>query len=640
MQKDLVGKVLYGTLFCIAIPTLLYWWGSRLYIPLMLPASALSFGLPIFTFGILLMVAAMRNLWKVGKGLPMNAYPPSVYVTLGAYKLFRHPIYTGFCFACVGVSLALQSPSGFYLVSPVVVLLCIALVQGYEGRDIQERFDTSKHQPLFGLPSQRILTWSVRWVGFFCAFVPWFTLYEVLIFLGTGDNYINTMAPWESKIPVVELAEIPYALTYIFVGLVPFILQSTQGMRRFVVDAWLLTAVGIFLQCVLPLYAEPRAFEPTSFMGDLILIERTLDGPAAAFPSFHVIWALLAMRSWSIAYPQLQAIFRSLALLIIISCVLTGVHSILDVIAGIAVFFAVDKKEKIAKVFRHASERLANSWKAWNIGSLRIINHSIYAGSAAFIGIFIAAQFGIGIITLLTVTVCSVVGGAVWAQLIEGSKKMLRPFGFYGALIGGIVGVAISSMCFGADPALTFAAFAIASPLTQAVGRLRCLVQGCCHGRPVDEKGGLGIQYVNEHSRVCLSGLKGQTIHNTQAYSMIANVIIAIVLFRLTYTGVDASLTTGLFFILSGIARFIEEGYRGEVQTRKMNGLSCYQALAIVSVLAGICISAFPAEKVLHFNLALNWEVLTVAGLAGFVWAFAMGMDFPKSSARFARLTG
>lgn len=640
VDKSLVGKILYGLLFCVALPVLFYWWSTRVHIQLTLPPLIFPLGVLILIVGVGLVGMAMWSLWKVGKGLPMNAYPPSIYVRLGAYNLFRHPIYFGFCIACVGASIVFESATGFYFISPIIVLLCVALVLGYEARDINARFDTTGHEPFFSLPSQRPLTFSLRCAAFACAFIPWIILYELLIFLGVGDQYINTMMEWESQLPVIELAEIPYLLTYFFVGLVPFILNSTATLRRFVLEAWLLTLAGIFIQCVLPFYAEPRSFNATTSLGQLIEFEKQLDGSAAAFPSFHVIWALLAMRSWNLTFPRKAILFRLLASLIILSCIFTGIHSTLDVIAAIALYLAVDKKNILANVVTRWSERMANSWEAWHIGPLRVINHSIYAGLAAILGVLLVGQFGIGGNVLAVVTICSVVGGAVWAQIVEGSKKMLRPFGFYGALIGGIIGVFISSLLFDSNLALTFAAFAIGSTITQAVGRLRCLVQGCCHGRLIREDNGFGIRYFNQHSRVCLSGLGGKTIHNTQLYSIISNLTIATVLLRLVYAGVDASLVTGLFFVVSGIARFIEEGYRGEMQTPNFNGLSLYQLLAIACVMAGIIISAFPTQHALHFEPTLSIGVVTVAIASGLVWAFAMGMDFPKSSARFSRLTG
>ncbi|MBK7027646.1 MAG: hypothetical protein IPH40_12815 [Polaromonas sp.] len=40
-----------------------------------------------------------------------------------------------------------------------------------------------------------------------------------------------------------------------------------------------------------------------------------------------------------------------------------------------------------------------------------------------------------------------------------------------------------------------FAAFATSAPFAQAVGRLRCAIQGCCHGRPVVFAMGINIKH-------------------------------------------------------------------------------------------------------------------------------------------------
>src|SRR5439155_18316862 len=52
----------------------------------------------------------------------MNAYPPPRYVAQGIFRLLPHPIYTGFTMLCVGVSIAVVSASGLWLVSPIVAL--------------------------------------------------------------------------------------------------------------------------------------------------------------------------------------------------------------------------------------------------------------------------------------------------------------------------------------------------------------------------------------------------------------------------------------------------------------------------------------------------------------------------------------
>src|SRR5438270_14072929 len=57
--------------------------------------------------------------------------------------------------------------------------------------------------------------------------------------------------------------------------------------------------------------------------------------------------------------------------------------------------------------------------------------------------------------------------------------------------------------------------------------RLRCLVQGCCHGRVAHTS--VGIRYAHTRSRMCrLSTLAGGPVHPTPLYSILCNIIIAV----------------------------------------------------------------------------------------------------------------
>src|ERR1039457_1951669 len=75
----------------------------------------------VSALGALLLLWGMRDLWIRGGGLPMNADPPPRYVDRGIYRLLPHPIYTGFCALCVGVSISVGSASGLWLVSPLLM---------------------------------------------------------------------------------------------------------------------------------------------------------------------------------------------------------------------------------------------------------------------------------------------------------------------------------------------------------------------------------------------------------------------------------------------------------------------------------------------------------------------------------------
>jgi prolipoprotein diacylglyceryltransferase len=63
-------------------------------------------------------------------------------------------------------------------------------------------------------------------------------------------------------------------------------------------------------------------------------------------------------------------------------------------------------------------------------------------------------------------------------------------------------------------------------------------------------------------------------VRATQLFSAFANLLIAAVLLRLWAAEAPASLICGLYLVLTGLARFAEEGTRGEPQTPVMAQLT------------------------------------------------------------------
>ena len=153
-HNELGAKAAYAMAFAFVIPAFLVAWAtfSSDVIPLPVPPFPWV-GLILLTLGIGFVMLGMRELWVHGKGLPMNAFPPEVFVTKGTYALTSHPIYFGFSLACFGVSMAVGSSGGFWLVSPTVALGCTALVLGYERDAIRRHFDDPAHTPYFALPA-------------------------------------------------------------------------------------------------------------------------------------------------------------------------------------------------------------------------------------------------------------------------------------------------------------------------------------------------------------------------------------------------------------------------------------------------------------------------------------------------------
>jgi prolipoprotein diacylglyceryltransferase len=180
------------------------------------------------------------------------------------------------------------------------------------------------------------------------------------------------------------------------------------------------------------------------------------------------------------------------------------------------------------------------------------------------------------------------------------------------------------------------ASFAMAAPWIQAIGRLRCLVQGCCHGKPSSEN--IGIRFTHPNSRVNkISGLAGIPLHPTQLYSIGTNIITGLVLIRLFNIGIPASFIIGIYLILNGTGRFVEESLRGEAQTPYWAGMRIYQWIAIINILFGILFTALPGREELVFQPNLLSLFLAIG--MGILVTIASGVDFPDSNVRFARLT-
>jgi hypothetical protein len=293
--------------------------------------------------------------------------------------------------------------------------------------------------------------------------------------------------------------------------------------------------------------------------------------------------------------------------------------------------------ERVSSGVLRASEFLANSWREWRWGPLRVINHALYAGVATTVGlaVVVAVLGPHSVRPALTAGFAGLLGAGLWAQWVEGSPQLLRPYGFYGGVVGIVLG-ALAAPLFNVGTWELLAAFALAAPFVQALGRLRCLVQGCCHGAPV--RIAPGIVYTHPRSRVVrLSPWAGQPIHATPLYSMLGNAVIACVLTRLWMAQVPATFLGGLYLLLSGLARFVEEAYRGESQTPIERGLRLYQWIALGSVLGGAVITTLPSASV-SGRLQFSAVGVGSALLLGLVAAVALGVDFPNSNRRYSRL--
>jgi prolipoprotein diacylglyceryltransferase len=203
-----------------------------------------------------------------------------------------------------------------------------------------------------------------------------------------------------------------------------------------------------------------------------------------------------------------------------------------------------------------------------------------------------------------------------------------------------MIAVGLAVGLFGESLAVIALAGVLCAPFAQALGRLRCLVQGCCHGVVTDQR--FGIRVWQPQSRVCvLSGLQGRWILIPQLYSILFNLMLGLLLWALWLAeSFPVSFIIGLYLILTAIERFAEDGYRGETQTKIIKGLLESQWVAVAGLLLGIGITMIPSGVVPFAHARIDFGLVISAVGGGLFSAFAMGMDFPRSTLRFSRLSG
>ena len=201
--------------------------------------------------------------------------------------------------------------------------------------------------------------------------LPWLIIYESIVLLRTPTFGFVTLLPFEYHLPVIEWTEAFYFSTYIVTGLVPLFAKTGSDLRTFSMRGIGAMIVTFPVYLMIPLVSPFRPFTAHTFLGQLLTWERIPDSPALAFPSFHVIWAALAAEVFARRWPRLRWLCCCWAALVVISCVTTGQHAILDVLGGLATAALVSPSPVLWCKAKKSAERVASSWKEWRIGSSR-----------------------------------------------------------------------------------------------------------------------------------------------------------------------------------------------------------------------------------------------------------------------------
>ena len=355
-------------------------------------------------------------------------------------------------------------------------------------------------------------------------------------------------------------------------------------------------------------------------------------------PWLPAVWLLIVADAWSSRAPRARPLLLGLAIVAGAGRMAAGRAALAEVLAGFLVYAVVANARRVWDGLRHVVEWVANSWREVRLGPVRIINHGAWAGLATFLCVFIAgALTGPGhVAAILVASLASMVCSALWAQVIEGSPALSRPYGFYGGLLGICAG-ALAAPLLGTQVWLLLGALAVAGPFVQATGRLRCLVQGCCHGRQAPPS--VGIRYVHPNSRVCrLAKLRDVPVHPTQLYSILLErrdrgrprpPLAAPRRRSSDRRPVSAVERAGAF--RGGVVP-----WRAADDDRRRP--SSVPVVALGCVFVGALVTALGTSPEAPTPVVAAPSVLAGVAFGVLTW-FATGVDFPESNRRFSRLT-
>jgi hypothetical protein len=473
-----------------------------------------------------------------------------------------------------------QSGSGLYLITPVLALMMVSLVFGYERFIIKKIAGNSviNYNPIFGLPStsENRASLGKKIAMLVIIFIPWLAS-GYLIDYAHSSGTIGAYAKLFSIVNWHDWVSVIWIIPYIYIAIRIFMARTGRSLSHTVITGILAVAVGIYLYFILPPFSVELTGNPW------ILILASLVSTCLAI-MHHKVWSIL----------------------------------------------------------RKCSECVANSRHDWLFfnGRFRIINHSLYSGLAGAVGTGIVSYITDNNSASLVLLLCALLGAALFAQLRWANISLRRPFGFWGGILGGIAGYTAVHFWFGVPISQIALAGVLCATFAQAIGRLRCLAQGCCHGILTSQD--LGIRVWQKQSRVVtLSGLEGRYILITQLYSILFNILLGFLLWSIWLSNsVNSWFIIGLYLIMTGIERFTEDAYRGEVQTKMAKGLKENQWIAIIAIVIGIIITTIPGPTSLIADGQFDIPYWSTVVLGGLITSFAMSMDFPKSNIRFSRLSG
>jgi hypothetical protein len=149
-------------------------------------------------------------------------------------------------------------------------------------------------------------------------------------------------------------------------------------LRELTITVWVASAVVFPFYWIVPSEAPRRPLTADHPAADLLEWERNTYPPTAAFPSFHVLWAIFVARLYRprwLGYAYIAAIA--------ISCITTGMHYIPDVLASLVIAPVFLRPQRVW----HMLQRCASSGRQLGLGpAVAAVTHPAVVASVAGAG--------------------------------------------------------------------------------------------------------------------------------------------------------------------------------------------------------------------------------------------------------------
>ena len=238
---------------------------------------------------------------------------------------------------------------------------------------------SDEHRPSL---QERLRYW---WV----ALIPWVAAYQITTASGVPPLAWNPGLPFEGHWPTIAWTGLFYWTAYPAAVLAPFLARSRRNLHELTWRTWMATLAVFAFYLTIPSWAPRRPFEDQSALAFLLHVERSQLAATAAFPSFHVIWGVLVAQTAQDSRRGPAWLWWTWAFLMALSCLTTGMHYALDIVAGwIAGWIFIHYRAALDSLSFARRPRLI----IWTMLSFAVIGR-LWVLSVPFVALLVTAAF-------------------------------------------------------------------------------------------------------------------------------------------------------------------------------------------------------------------------------------------------------